>query len=118
MNTSQPRYRVDGVVKVAGMAQFGADFPLDRMTYGVLILSTISKGRIVRMDTEAASKLPGVLKIITPANALALPNKGVHPEMKDAAAIPMLQDDLIHYNGQAIGVAIAESLQVAQEAAA
>lgn len=117
MSVPQPRYRVDGVVKVAGMAQFGADFPLDRIAYGVLILSTIPKGRILRFDTSAAVEVPGVLKILTPANALPLPNKGVHPELKSAPAIALLQDDLVHYNGQAIGLAVAESLESAQWAA-
>ncbi|KAA6462851.1 xanthine dehydrogenase family protein molybdopterin-binding subunit [Acidobacteria bacterium AB60] len=117
MSNAQPQWRVDGVAKVTGTAQFGADFPLERLAFGVSILSTVAKGRIRSMDVRDAKRVRGVLEIITPSNALALPNKGVHPELKDAPQIAMLQDELVDYNGKAIGLAVADSLEAAQYAA-
>ncbi|KAA6465225.1 xanthine dehydrogenase family protein molybdopterin-binding subunit [Acidobacteria bacterium AB60] len=115
--TVQPRWRVDGIAKVTGAAQFGADFMLERLAYGVPVLSTIAKGRVRRFDLHDARSVRGLIEIITPSNALRLPNQGIHPELKDAPRIAMLQDDGVYYSGQVIGLAVAESLEAAQEAA-
>src|SRR5438105_14264206 len=87
MKLPQPRWRLDGVVKVTGRAEFGADFPLKDICYGVPVLSTIAKGRVVSFDVRDARRVPGLIEILTPANALPLPKKGVHPELKDAPEI-------------------------------
>src|SRR5438105_8107782 len=55
--------------------------------YGVPVLSTIAKGRVVSFDVRDARRVPGLIEILTPANALPLPKKGVHPELKDAPEI-------------------------------
>ncbi len=117
MSASQPRWRKDGVAKVTGTARFGADFPIARMVYGVPVLSTIQKGQVRRLEIREARQTAGVIEIITPSNALQLPNKGIHPELKDAPEIAMLQDNLVHYNGQIIALVAAESLEAAQHAA-
>jgi xanthine dehydrogenase YagR molybdenum-binding subunit len=114
---AQPRWRLDGIAKVTGTAHFGADFPLEHLAYGVPVLSSIAKGRIRRFDLRTARGVRGLIEILTPWNALQLPNKGIHPEMKDAPQIAMLQDDRVCCNGQIIALAVAESLEAAQEAA-
>jgi xanthine dehydrogenase YagR molybdenum-binding subunit len=114
MSVSQPRWRFDGIAKVTGAAQYGADFSIERIAYGVPVLSKIAKGRIRSFDLRAAREISGLVEIITPSNALRLPNRGVHPEMKDAPQIAMLQDDLVHYNGQVIALVLAETLEAAQ----
>jgi xanthine dehydrogenase YagR molybdenum-binding subunit len=62
----KPMDRVDGRLKVTGGAQYSADMPVNNIAYGFLITSTISSGRIRRMDTSEAEKVPGVLAILTP----------------------------------------------------
>jgi xanthine dehydrogenase YagR molybdenum-binding subunit len=117
MSFAQPNCRLDGFAKITGAAHFGADFPVRDIAYGVLILSTISRGHITRMSTERAREIPGVLKVVTPDNAMRLPNGGQHPELKAAPAVALLQDHVIRHNGQAIGVVVAESLEIARYAA-
>ena len=59
----QPLSRVDGYAKVTGHATYAAEYNLPGLTYGVLVTSTIAKGRIQGFDTVAALKEPGVLAI-------------------------------------------------------
>ncbi len=67
--TGRPVSRVDGAVKVRGVAPYAAEFPLDRMTYAALVFSTVAKGRIATLDTAAAEAAPGVVLVMTHRNA-------------------------------------------------
>lgn len=60
--------RPDGVDKVTGRAQFGADFHLPGMLTGRIKRSPHAHARIVSIDTSAAEKLPGVKAIVTGAD--------------------------------------------------
>jgi xanthine dehydrogenase YagR molybdenum-binding subunit len=108
-NIGDPLSRVDGRLKVTGAAKFTAEFPVANLAHAVVIQSTIPSGRIVRMDTSQAEQARGVVAIITPYNAFKLPS----PE----ARLSLLQDALVHYNNQPIGVVVAETLQQAAYAA-
>ena len=65
----QPIDRVDGRLKITGAAQYAADYALENMAYAVAVQSAIANGRVRRIDTAAAEKAPGVLAVITRANA-------------------------------------------------
>jgi xanthine dehydrogenase YagR molybdenum-binding subunit len=82
-----------------------------------MVLSTIAKGCVVRIDSAAAGQVPGVLKVITPDNVLPLSNKGLHPELDAAPVIALLQDDQVHYNGQPVALVVAESMEAGRYAA-
>ncbi|QKG51291.1 hypothetical protein [Hymenobacter sp. BRD67] len=73
--------RVDGHLKVTGGARYSAEYELPGMTYGVLVGSTIAKGRITSLDTKAAERAPGVLAVLTHLNAPKVP--GFKPAGKD-----------------------------------
>ncbi len=61
--------RVDGIAKVTGAAKYAAEFnvPRPRSTRSV-VTSTITKGRITRIDTSAAHGVKGVLAVLTHEN--------------------------------------------------
>jgi xanthine dehydrogenase YagR molybdenum-binding subunit len=101
-----PLPRVDGRAKVTGQAKYSAEFSLPGLVYGSLVMSTIPSGRVTRMDTAAAERAPGVVAVITPANAIRLPA----PERR----LTLLQDDQVFYNNQPIAIVLAESLEQAQ----
>src|ERR1700753_413402 len=61
--------RLDGPLKVQGKAKFAAEFPLQDMVYAAVAFSTIAKGRIVSINTEAAKSAPGVVLVMTYQNA-------------------------------------------------
>src|SRR5438132_14032070 len=52
--------RVDGPLKVTGKAQYASDFHFPGLLYGVPVEATIANGRVVKLDTTAAEKMPGV----------------------------------------------------------
>jgi len=110
--------RVDGRLKVTGGARYAAEFSLPDMAHAVIVNSTISKGRVVDIDTRAAEALPGVLRILTPANAPRLPvdPAGGKPSPQDRK-LALLQDDKVYYNNQPIALAIAETFEQAMYAA-
>src|SRR5579862_7586560 len=55
--------RVDGPRKVSGAAQYTSDFHFPGQLYAVPVEATIANGRLVKLDTAAAEKMPGVRAI-------------------------------------------------------
>jgi len=110
--------RVEGHLKVMGKAKYASEFPVPNKVYGQGINSTIAKGEIIGIDTSAAEKVKGVLKIITYKNAEKL--KGYDQEMPfistDTIA-PVLQSNKVHYFGEYVGFVVAETFEQAQYAA-
>ena len=118
----QPLPRVDGPAKVTGIARFAGDFPVQDMAHGALVLSTIARGRITGMDTAAAERAPGVIAVLTPDNAPHLPfgepEKKPIVDPKVGHPLRPLQDHSVWFNGQPIGVVVAETPEQAGWAAA
>jgi len=117
--------RRDGYLKVTGQAKYSAEIPLANIAHAVLVQSTITSGRIIELDTQAAETVPGVLGIITHRNAPTLANAPVSLEMggrqttmgSAGQQFMPLQNERILYNGQHIAVVVAETLEKAQYAA-
>jgi CO/xanthine dehydrogenase Mo-binding subunit len=111
----RPLDRVDGPVKVTGAVRYPTDVTLPGQVHAVLVQSTIGAGRIVEIDTAAAEAEPGVLTVITHANA---PHVGDTPMTGLGAGprFPLADDRIIHY-GQHIAVVVAETPGQAQAAA-
>ena len=123
-SVGRPLPRVDGRLKVMGAARFTAEHRPDGLVHGVVIGSAIARGRVTSVDTAEAEALPGVVTIITPATApklKPLPNKVQGIQYSgEGGLIEMLlpmQDDRIHYAGQAIVLVVAESFEQATHAA-
>ncbi len=111
--------RLDGVVKVQGAARFAAEFPMDRMVYAALAFSSVPKGRIATLDTSAAEAAPGVVVVMTHKNAprvKATPVFLTSPKAVGPSDLPVMQDDRVHWNGQAIAVVLAETQEQADHA--
>jgi xanthine dehydrogenase YagR molybdenum-binding subunit len=116
--TGQGISRVDGALKVCGQAPYAAEFKVPNTVHAVLVTSTIASGRIAAIDSGAAKAAPGVLAVITHENAQKLPQGGkaaVNPPA--GRVLSLLQDDIVSYNGQPIGVVVADTLERASEAA-
>jgi xanthine dehydrogenase YagR molybdenum-binding subunit len=111
--------RVDGPQKVRGEATFAAEFALDDMVYAALVFSTIPKGRIATLDTSAAEAAPGVVLVMTHRNAprmRPMPLFGTSEKAAGVDSLPIMQDDRVHWNGQAIAVVLAETREQADHA--
>src|SRR5206468_11373310 len=55
--------RVDGPFKVSGKAQYTSDFHFPGTLYAVPVEATIASGKVEKLDTAAAAKMPGVRPI-------------------------------------------------------
>ena len=104
-----PMDRVDGRLKVTGGAKYSAEMPAARMTYAVMVQSTVAVGTISSMDTADARTVPGIIQILTHENAPKLP-----PQTR---VLALLQDNIVRYNGQPIALVIADTLEHATDAA-
>ena len=57
--------RVDGPLKVSGVAMYTSDHNLPGMLYAVPVCATIAKGGITSLDTSRAEAMPGVQAVYT-----------------------------------------------------
>jgi xanthine dehydrogenase YagR molybdenum-binding subunit len=118
MSVGEPLSRLDGPAKVTGSARFSADVGMEGLAHAVVVGSTIARGAITSIDTAAAEATPGVLAVLTPANAPQLPQGGdaaFNPPM--GRKLTLLQDKEVRYNGQPVAVVVAETLEQAAHAA-
>lgn len=115
-----PIDRVDGIAKVTGGARYAGEFDAPDLAYGYVVSSRIAKGRIERIDTDAALAVPGVLQVFTHANRppMAEDDDSYQDEdSPDGAPFRPLWDDRIHYNCQPIALVVAEDFETARYAA-
>jgi xanthine dehydrogenase YagR molybdenum-binding subunit len=114
-----PVSRIDGPLKVSGMANFAAEFPMEGMTYAALKYSTVARGRIVATNVAAAEAAPGVVLVMTYKNAPRLrpiPAFMTQPKAAGGDNLPVMQDDQIHWNGQPVALVLAETQEQADYA--
>jgi xanthine dehydrogenase YagR molybdenum-binding subunit len=114
--------RVDGPDKVQGEARFSAEFRPENLAHAVLVNSTIAKGKIRSIDSEAASRTPGVLAVLTYQNIPRMRTPSIpdfHNLGKGFALsdLPIMQNAEIHWDGEPVAVVVAETLEIAEHAA-
>lgn len=105
--------RVDGILKVTGKAKYFAEYELPGLTYGVLVTSTITKGKITSLDTKAAEKAPGVISVVSHLNK---PSAAGY-EQQTGQAMRIFYTDKIFFNGQPIAIVVANTFERATYAA-
>ena len=111
--TGEPKSRVDGLVKVSGAARYSAEVEVEGAVHGALVQSTIARGRIRSMDTSRSEAAPGVVRVLTALNAPS----GRSLPWDFGEPLPILDGDTVYYEGQSIGVVVAETLEQALHAA-
>jgi xanthine dehydrogenase YagR molybdenum-binding subunit len=108
----QPVDRVEGPLKVTGTAPYAYEqhAAVPNAAYGYVVGAGIAKGRIASIDVTRARTAPGVLAVVTAANAGQL-DKG-----EFYAARALAGPDVDHYH-QAVALVVAESFEQARAAA-
>jgi xanthine dehydrogenase YagR molybdenum-binding subunit len=115
-----PTSRIDGRAKVTGAAQYAGEFNVPGLAYGSLVTSTISKGRIARIDVTRALAVEGVLDVLTHENRpkMAGTDKAYDDDVAPGGSpFRPLYDDKIKFNHQPIALVLAEEWEIAQFAA-
>ena len=111
--------RIDGRLKVSGLATYTSDVSLPGMLYAVPLGSTIASGRIVSIDASAARKLPGVKAVYYRGNIAPFfrssPPQGFSGLIDERR--PPFEDDVVRYYGQFVAVAVAQTIEQARAAA-
>ena len=113
--------RHDGVDKVTGRANYGADFSLPGMLHGLVLRSPHAHARIVSIDTRAAEALPGVKAVVTGQDFVETTAKLSMGE--GAIDLHDIADNVIArrkalYDGHPVAAVAATSLETAREALA
>src|SRR3979411_590185 len=111
--------RVDGPSKVSGVAQYTSDFHFPGLLYAVPVEATIANGRIVKLDTAAAEKMPGVRAIFHRENIGKIFRSTFGPGFAGVCEErrPPFEDDVVRYYGQYIALAVADTFETAKAAA-
>ena len=100
------------------MAHYASDFNFPELLYAVPVEATIANGKIKKLDTAAAEKMPGVRAILHRANigkifrsTLGEGMEGICIERR-----PPFADDVIRYYGQYVALAVADTFESAKAA--
>ncbi len=111
--------RVDGPLKVSGVAVYTSDHNLPGMLYAVPVCSTIAKGTIATLDTSRAQAMPGVKAVYTRQNIGKIfrttPSDGMSAYLDEKR--PPFDDDTIRYYGQYVAAVVATTFEQAVAAA-
>ena len=114
--------RPDGVDKVTGRAQYGADLNLTGLLHGRVLRSPHAHARIKSVDTSQAEALPGVRAVVTAAD---LPFASLSREElgNDYNRFKFLSDNFLAsdkalYRGHAVAAVAADNAHIAEAALA
>src|SRR5438874_3312929 len=113
--------RPDGVDKVTGRANFGADMVMPGMLWGKVKRSPHAHARIVSINADKALRLPGVKAVVSAADFPEIPSEeafvGEGPmNFRDLSYNCMARGKVL-YEGHAVAAVAAISQAIAEEAA-
>ena len=114
--------RPDGIPKVTGRAQYGADLKLPGMIYGKVLRSPHAHAKILSIDTSAAEKLPGVKAVMTAADLPTQKFDYIGPERVAVnfwhVTRNIMAREKVYYEGHAVAAVAAISNSIAEAACA
>lgn len=105
--------RPDGVDKVTGRAQYGADMTAPGMLTGAILRSPHAHARIKSIDTSAAEAIPGVRAVITGADFDRLDDDFIRDVQENCMA-----RETALYDGHAVAAVAATTPAIARAALA
>ena len=112
--------RPDGVDKVTGRAEYGADIKLTGLLHAKILRSPHAHARIKSIDTSAAEAYPGVYAVVTGKD---LPFSSKTREGLGNGYLPLkfksdnvLASNKVQYKGHAVAAVAAVNPHVAEEA--
>ena len=121
----QPVPRVEDPRFITGRGRYVDDFDLPQQCYGVAVMSPHAHAHIKRIDTAKAKAAPGVLAVLTGADALADKIGGFAPPMPEDMGGPkgfrtlraILEASEVRTVGDRVAFVVAETAGEARDAA-
>ncbi|MDP2607183.1 MAG: molybdopterin-dependent oxidoreductase [Deltaproteobacteria bacterium] len=104
---------------LTGKGVFVDDIDFPGMLHAYIVRSVHAHAKILRIDTGAAKKAPGVVEVITFKDLGAVrkfPLTIPHPNLKPLTEYPMA-DEKVRYVGEPVAVVVATSRHLAEDAA-
>ena len=121
-NFGEPANRIEGKLKVTGLAKYAAEYPIAEMAYGVFVTSSIAKGSIHSILTDKARKSAGVIEVLTHLNRPDVPGYEKPVDQNKTRyygqEYRLFYNEAIDHHNQPVALIIAETLEQATYAAA
>ena len=116
----QPIERVEDLRLLRGRGRFVDDLYFDGMLHAAILRSSVPHGRLLRVDTTAATALAGVVTVVTAAE-VGNPVPTIPLRLAPMAGLipyeqPVIATGKVRYVGEPIAVVIAESAAIAEDA--
>jgi len=102
--------RYEGPLKVSGTAHYAVEAAPEGTLYAHIVGAAIGAGKVLSIDTKAAEAMPGVVRVMVE-----------HPDFPSSGgssreAMGAWSDEIDHF-GQPVALIVADSLEVARDAA-
>lgn len=98
-----PQARTDAPRKVLGLAAYAGDLQREDLTHGAVLRSPHHHARILSIDVEEATRLHGVLAVLTAAD---IPGRNAFGVLTPDQ--PVLASDVVRLQGEAVALVVAE----------
>ncbi|MCL4778875.1 MAG: molybdopterin-dependent oxidoreductase [Gammaproteobacteria bacterium] len=111
--------RPDAFDKVTGGKAFPVNVKVPGMLHAKLLRSPYPHARILRIDTSAAEKLPGVKAVLVPSEVPKRKFTPVYFVPTDAGSMVqdmLIMSDTVRFAGQPVAAVAATSLRIAEQA--
>ncbi|MCU0662304.1 MAG: xanthine dehydrogenase family protein molybdopterin-binding subunit [Myxococcota bacterium] len=109
---NEPAFRNDAVAKVTGRAKYTADLKVQGMVHATVVHADFVSARIQGIETAAASKSKGVLRVVTAAD---VPGERCFGQIEKD--LPVLAELEIHSHGDVVAIVVALTKRQALQAA-
>ncbi len=109
--------RVEDPRFITGQGTYLPNKTFEGALWMAVVRSPVAHGRIVDIDTEAATSMPGVVGVFTASDLSLPPLAPGAPGADPVTARPILASDVVRFVGEPVAVVVAESPVVAADAA-
>lgn len=126
MSAHHPKGRFEDARLIRGRGRYAADWNLPGQLHAQFVRADRAHARLAGVDVAAALAHPGVVRVLTAADAEAagfrslptlMPVKGVDGADMKAPFRPVLAHGRVRYVGEPVALVVAESRAAAQDAA-
>ncbi len=113
--------RLEGLAKVTASTLYGVDLKFPGMLYARILRSPYAHARVVKIDTSAASALPGVRAVLTLDDSPPVNYNAVYSGLSDKFVKHLVQDqrvfdEVVRYVGEAVAAVAADDPLTAERA--